>query len=98
MFSFLVNIPANAKWTQKGVTVAGGNGKGGATNQLNTPLGLFVDDNQTVVIADTGNNRIMQWKNGDTTNGQVVAGGNGAGSGLYQLYHPTDVLIDKETD
>ncbi|CAF1608760.1 unnamed protein product, partial [Rotaria magnacalcarata] len=28
----------------------------------------------------------------------VVAGGNGAGSGLYQLYHPTDVLIDKETD
>ncbi|CAF2127669.1 unnamed protein product [Rotaria magnacalcarata] len=40
----------------------------------------------------------MQWKNGDTTNGQVVAGGNGQGNGLNQFYCPTDVLIDKETD
>ncbi|CAF2068822.1 unnamed protein product, partial [Rotaria magnacalcarata] len=82
MFSLLVNIPANAKWSQNGVTVAGGNGKGGATNQLNCPFGLFVDDDQTVVIADRYNHRIMQWKNGDTTNGQIVAGGTGAGNGL----------------
>ncbi|CAF3477270.1 unnamed protein product [Rotaria socialis] len=40
----------------------------------------------------------MQWKNGDTTNGQVVAGGKGAGRGLHQLYRPSNVLIDKETD
>ncbi|CAF4914479.1 unnamed protein product, partial [Rotaria socialis] len=92
------NIPANAKWAQNGVTIAGGNGVGGATNQLNYPFGLFVDDDQTVVIADFWNHRIMQWKNGDTTNGQVVAGGNGQGSGLHQLNSPTDVLIDKETD
>ncbi|CAF2055178.1 unnamed protein product, partial [Rotaria magnacalcarata] len=58
----------------------------------------FVDDDQTVVIADSWNNRIMQWKNGDTTNGQVVAGGNDEGNGLHQLNEPTDVLIDKETD
>ncbi|CAF2243908.1 unnamed protein product [Rotaria magnacalcarata] len=98
MFSPLVNIPANAKWSQHGVTVAGGNGYGGATNQLYHPQGLFVDDDQTVVIADTENNRIMQWKNDDTTNGQVVAGGKGKGNGLHQLNWPTDVLIDKETD
>ncbi|CAF5229262.1 unnamed protein product, partial [Rotaria magnacalcarata] len=85
------NIPANAKWSQNGVTVAGGNGKGGATNQLNWPQGLFVDDDQTVVIADWGNHRIMQWKNGDTTNGQVVAGGNGRGNGLNQLDRPIDL-------
>ncbi|CAF4728290.1 unnamed protein product, partial [Rotaria socialis] len=30
--------------------------------------------------------------------GQVVAGGKGQGNGLQQLYGPTDVLIDKETD
>ncbi|CAF4415320.1 unnamed protein product, partial [Rotaria magnacalcarata] len=98
MFSLLVNIPANAKWSQNGVTIAGGNGQGGATNQLNLPHGLFIDDNQTVVIADTYNHRIMQWKNGATTNGQVVAGGNGRGNGLNQLDHPRDVLIDKETN
>ncbi|CAF3661254.1 unnamed protein product [Rotaria socialis] len=40
----------------------------------------------------------MQWKNGDTTKGQIVAGGKGQGNGLHQLYRPTDVLIDKETD
>ena len=81
MFSllYLVNIPANAKWTQKGVTIAGGHGNGDDTNQLKSPFGLFVDDDQTVVIADLGNHRIMQWKNGDTTNGQVVAGGKGEG-------------------
>ncbi|CAF4629765.1 unnamed protein product, partial [Rotaria magnacalcarata] len=74
MFSLLVNIPANAKWSQNGLTVAGGHGRGDATNQLNGHRGLFVDDDQTVVIADHENHRVMQWKNGDTTNGQVVAG------------------------
>ncbi|CAF1980911.1 unnamed protein product [Rotaria magnacalcarata] len=98
MSSLLVNIPANAKWSQNGVTVAGGNGAGGATNQLKEPCGLFVDDDQTVVIADTENSRIIQWKNGDTTNGQLVAGGNGKGNGLNQLNQPFDVLIDRETD
>ncbi|CAF4361119.1 unnamed protein product, partial [Rotaria magnacalcarata] len=92
------NIPANAKWKQNGVTVVGGNGLGSATNQLNSPFGLFVDDDQTVVIADWGNHRIMQWKTGDTRNGQVVAGGNGYGNGLHQLNSPSDVLIDKETN
>ncbi|CAF1419796.1 unnamed protein product, partial [Rotaria magnacalcarata] len=92
------NIPANAKWKQSGLTVAGGNVGGYASNQLNWPHGLFVDDDQTVVIADFENHRIMQWKNGDTTNGQVVAGGKGAGNGLHQLKWPIDVLIDKETD
>ncbi|CAF2132630.1 unnamed protein product, partial [Rotaria magnacalcarata] len=84
------NIPVNAKWAQNGVTVAGVNGRGDATNQLYNPDGLFVDDDQTVVIADYENHRISQWKNGDTTNGQVVAGGKGAGNELRQLNYPTD--------
>ncbi|CAM2729473.1 unnamed protein product [Rotaria socialis] len=93
-----VNIPANAKWAQNGVTIAGGQGQGNDTDQLYCPHGLFVDDDQTVVVVDCWNHRIMQWKNGDTTNGQVVAGGNGQGNGLHQLYAPTDVLIDKQTN
>ncbi|CAF4629471.1 unnamed protein product, partial [Rotaria socialis] len=91
----LVNIPANATWAQNGVTITGGNGTGGATSQLFYLHGLFVDDDQTVVIADYSNHRIMQWKNGDTTNGQVVAGGKGQGNGLHQLNNPIDVLIYK---
>ncbi|CAF4583118.1 unnamed protein product, partial [Rotaria socialis] len=91
------NIPTNATWAQKGVTIAGGNGDVNATNQLSGPYGLFVHDDQTVVIADHLNHRIMEWKNGNTTNGQIVAGGKGAGNGLHQLNGPTDVLIDKDT-
>ncbi|CAF3742410.1 unnamed protein product [Rotaria socialis] len=94
----LGNIPANATWAQNAVTIAGGNGYGGATNQLSVPHGLFVDDDQTVVIAEWANHRIVQWKKSDTTNGQVVAGGKDAGNGLHQLDRPTDVLIDKETN
>ncbi|CAF3430600.1 unnamed protein product, partial [Rotaria socialis] len=94
----IVTIPANAKWSQNGMNIVGGNGVGGATNQLNWPQSLFVDADQTVVIADYWNHRIIQWKNGDTTNEQVVAGGNGQGNGLNQLNRPTDVLIDTETN
>ncbi|CAF5066295.1 unnamed protein product, partial [Rotaria sp. Silwood1] len=61
------------------------------------PSGLYVDDDQTIYIADWGNHRIVEWKSG-ATNGKVVAGGNGYGSGAHQLNNPIDVIIDKESD
>jgi sugar lactone lactonase YvrE len=73
--------------------VTGGNGQGHGINQLSHPYGLYVDDGQTVYVADGSNERIVEWKWG-TTSGQVVAGGNGAD----QLLHPTDVIVDKVTD
>ncbi|CAF4351895.1 unnamed protein product, partial [Rotaria sordida] len=93
----ILNIPADARWKQNATTVAGGHGWGSATDQLSGPYGLFIDDDQTIVIADFGNHRIIQWKM-DDTNGQVVAGGHGQGNRLDQLNCPTDVLIEKETD
>ncbi|CAF3844630.1 unnamed protein product [Rotaria sp. Silwood1] len=39
----------------------------------------------------------MEWKWGAMI-GQVVAGGNGPGSGTYQLSDPRDVIVDKDTD
>ncbi|CAF5180672.1 unnamed protein product, partial [Rotaria sp. Silwood1] len=70
------DIHPNAKWSQNGIPVAGGNGKGSETNQLYWPYGLYVDDDQTIYIADCYNHRIVEWKSG-ATNGNVVAGGNG---------------------
>ncbi|CAF5129742.1 unnamed protein product, partial [Rotaria sp. Silwood1] len=92
-----IDIHPNAKWSQNGITVAGGNGRGSETNQLGYPCGLYVDDDQTVYVADSGNHRIMEWKSG-ATNGKVVAGGNGEGNGAHQLHCPLDVIIDKESD
>ncbi|CAF1394004.1 unnamed protein product [Rotaria magnacalcarata] len=91
------NIPANARWTEKGITVAGGNGSGNALNQLNGPSGIFVDNDQVIYVADTDNHRIVEWKVG-ATSGQVIAGGNGKGNRADQLNSPYDVLVDKETD
>ncbi|CAF4512990.1 unnamed protein product, partial [Rotaria sp. Silwood2] len=89
MMMTLSNALLSAKWTQNDVTIAGGQGAGNALNQLNKPHGVYVDDDQTVYIADTNNHRIVAWKP-DATSGQVVAGGNGQGNRLNQLNQPTD--------
>jgi sugar lactone lactonase YvrE len=88
----LLNIPLNAKWTLNANTIAGGHGKGHAVNQLNRPRGLYVDNDQTIYIADFENSRIVEWKAADAKFGEVV------GDGTDQLNHPTDVIVDKETD
>jgi sugar lactone lactonase YvrE len=66
-------------------------------NQLYFPAGLYVTDDQTIYIADWFNNRIVEWKIGETS-GKVVAGGNGKGNRNDQLHFPTDVIVDKNRD
>ncbi|CAF4670231.1 unnamed protein product, partial [Rotaria sp. Silwood1] len=78
-------IDTETRWKENGHTMAGGNGKGAGINQLNRPLGLCVDDDQTIYIADYWNHRIIQ----RSTNNQIHA---------QQLNCPTDVIIDKEND
>ncbi|CAF3156659.1 unnamed protein product [Rotaria sp. Silwood2] len=90
-------LNANTKWKQDGVIVAGENGEGNHKNQLSHPWGLFVDDDQTLYIAEWSNHRILEWKCGATT-GRVAAGGNGQGNHSNQLNAPTDVIIDKKRD
>jgi sugar lactone lactonase YvrE len=92
-----IDIHSIATWQQNGLTVAGGNGWGNGINQFYNPYGLYVDDDQTVYVADEVNCRIVEWKSG-ATSGQVVAGGNGQGNGAHQLSGPRDVIVDKERD
>jgi sugar lactone lactonase YvrE len=58
---------------------------------------VYVDDDQTVYVADQSNQRIVEWTLG-ATSGRVVAGGNGEGSEAHQLSNPRDVIVDKERD
>ncbi|CAF1306636.1 unnamed protein product [Rotaria sp. Silwood1] len=97
MLASFIDIHPNALWSQNGITVAGGNREGSETNQLYWPWGLYVDDDQTIYVADYHNHRIVEWKSG-ATNGKVVAGGNEEGNGARQLNGPRDVIIDKESD
>ena len=82
-------------WKQNATTVAEGHGNG--LNQLTSPYGMFIDDDQTILIADWGSNRIVEWKN-NSNQSQIVAGGNGNGSRNDQLNGPTSVIIDQQTD
>ena len=85
-----------APGSSSGVTVAGGNGNGGAANQLSFARDIAVDSSGNIYIADEGNHRIQKFAAGSTgsTNGTTVAGGNGQGNAANQLYKPRGVTID----
>ncbi|CAF1314925.1 unnamed protein product [Adineta steineri] len=83
------------EWKQNGITVAGGNGEGTQSNQLNHPIGMFIDNNKNIFIADRENHRIVKWKC-NAKAGQIIAGGNGKGDRMDQLNCPTDVVVDQQ--
>ncbi|CAF1274721.1 unnamed protein product [Adineta steineri] len=83
------------KWKQNAITVAGGNGEGQRLNQLNNPIGIFIDKNKSIFIADLRNHRIVEWKY-NAKEGQIIAGGNGKGNRMDQLKYPTDVIVDEQ--
>ncbi|CAF0986582.1 unnamed protein product [Adineta steineri] len=81
------------EYSNKGIVVAGGNGRGDQVNQLNCPTFLFVDEDQSVYISDRDNHRVMKWRK-DAKEGTIVAGGNDQGGNLTQLSGPQGVSVD----
>lgn len=80
-----------------GFIVAGGNGQGSGANQLNQPMGMHVDNQGNIYVADGPSHRIQKWVPGATT-GVTVAGGNGQGSAANQLNFPVGVFVDNNGD
>ncbi|CAF1449018.1 unnamed protein product [Adineta steineri] len=95
--SHLPYLGIDAKWMQHGITVTGGNECGNKRNQLSSPHSFYIDEDETMYIADYYNHRIVKWKRG-APNDQIVAGGNGAGNQDNQLNGPTSVIVDKAND
>ncbi|CAF4209071.1 unnamed protein product [Adineta steineri] len=75
------------EYNNEGTVVAGGNGKGNQLNQLNSPGFIFVDEYQSVYVADRDNYRVVKWRK-DPKEGTIVAGGN-----LNQLFYPRGVIV-----
>lgn len=91
-------LNSTRKWSQMGVTIAGGNGLGSELNQFNYPHGLTISQEDKIIfVADLNNHRIMSWKQGEKR-GEVIAGGLGSGNELHQLNSPTDVTVDRQTN
>ncbi|CAF2902323.1 unnamed protein product, partial [Rotaria sp. Silwood2] len=92
---YFTDISIDARWAQNGITIVGGCEASEATNQLHSPLGLYIDEEGTMFIADQVNQRIVQWKS-VAMSSEVVAGNKGKGDRLDQLNTPTDMIVDKE--
>eukprot|EP01012_Entosiphon_sulcatum_P005734 TRINITY_DN12604_c0_g1_i1.p1 TRINITY_DN12604_c0_g1~~TRINITY_DN12604_c0_g1_i1.p1 ORF type:complete len:422 (+),score=53.39 TRINITY_DN12604_c0_g1_i1:1372-2637(+) len=84
----------------EGEVVAGGNGKGMALNQLQSPRWVFVTQGGAkVFVSDSNNHRIVLWTpNGSTRQGEVVAGGYGAGGAPHQLNFPAGFTVLQDDD
>ncbi|CAF1152960.1 unnamed protein product [Adineta steineri] len=68
---------ANAAWNQNATTFA-------TSTLVGTyPLGIFVDTNNTVYVADRADNRILIWLNGSTT---ITGNLSGGLNGPYPLF------------
>lgn len=76
-------------------TLAGGNGKGSASNQLFYPTGIALDPTGDLYVSDMYNHRIQRWRPGATV-GITAAGGNGYGNSPSQLDEPGKIDIDAQ--
>ncbi|CAF4220708.1 unnamed protein product [Rotaria sp. Silwood2] len=76
-----------------GIIVAGNNTNESGASQLIRPRGIFVDDAETLYVADCKNHRIQRWSNG-ASSGVTVAGTEVIGNSLTQLESPTAVIVD----
>ncbi len=78
-----------------GVVIAGGNGSGNALNQFNDAFDFHFDASGNLYVSDLNNYRVLRFPPGSTssTMGTVVAGGNGSGSALNQMF-PQGIHVD----
>jgi sugar lactone lactonase YvrE len=79
---------------RRSTVVAGGDGQGGHSHQLNHPTYIFVGLDKSVYVSDSWNNRVMKWKKGAKV-GVIVAGGNGKGKDPTQLDCPAGLAVDQ---
>jgi hypothetical protein len=76
-------------------TIAAGTGiRGSALNELNDPLGIFVDINFDLYVADCRNNRIQLFQLGQLYGKTII--GKGSLDGIDELKCPSAIVLDAE--
>ena len=79
-----------------GTLIAGGNGAGTSTTQLNNPRGLYIDyTTNSLVIANPGANNVVRWVIGASSWTLVAGNMNGSTGNIpTALNSPWDVTLD----
>ena len=82
--------------SSNGIVVAGGQGSGFNSSQLNRPAGLHFDSSgNSLIIANTGANNVVQWTLGDSSWTLLAGDASGVnGSSSTSLYGPLGVTRD----
>ncbi len=77
------------------IIVAAGTGyPGSAFNGLNLPLGIFVDLNFDLYVADCGNHRVQLFQSGESNGITVV--GYGLPNSTIDINCPAEIVLDAE--
>merc|ERR1712157_586306 len=71
----------------------GGSGQGDDLDQLRGPCGIALSKDGALMVADSGNHRILLYEHG-SLQGSCIVGGNGCGNELNQLNWPHGLSMD----
>ncbi|CAF1562543.1 unnamed protein product, partial [Rotaria magnacalcarata] len=78
-----------------GQLVAGTSILGSTADKLNCPMGIYVDTNNAVYVADRSNHRIQKWPAGAAVGTTVAGQSSVSGTWSYQLNLPTAIIFDQ---
>lgn len=86
-----------SEYEKNGITVAGGNGYGTNNNQV-IPNAILVDGNANLYVSDFFGERILKFppNSNSTTNGIIIAGGNGQGFEPNQFFDAGSIFFDSK--
>ena len=94
-----VLLGSTLQWNPIGITMAGNGSSGNASNQLSGPIGIFIDVNDVLYVADSNNHRILKIaSNANGTNiGTVIAGTTGVSTNSFSTLNiPTAIYVDAQ--
>ncbi|CAF1491515.1 unnamed protein product [Adineta steineri] len=74
--------------------VAGIGFRGSASNELYGPIGIFVDLNFDLYVADSYNNRIQLFKHGESNGITII--GEGSSNNIISLSRPSGIVLDAD--
>lgn len=69
------------------------NAPGKPSSNLYIPVGIYVDQNEKIFVAEAGSHRITRWSRGNWF-GKTVAGTTEYGTALSHLNSPTSIIVD----
>ena len=86
-----------ARWKTNAITIAGQSGWTSKLDGFHYPLGICIDPDRTIYVADSANHRIVAWPIHSQV-GVHLAGTGRQGDRPYHLNMPMDVVYSVELD